>query len=110
MLQNYESITFIQYLHQNFFSFVSNNVLFLKRVKHFVRYQSCDSEYKNVKCGVSQGSILGPLLFILYVNDITNKTSLFEILLFEDNTTLSYSHPYISSEINLINMELFQSR
>ena len=79
---------------------------YLKNRKQFVRYQSCNSEYKNVTCGVPQGSILGPLLFILYVNDITNTTSLFEIILFADDTTLLYSHPDISSKITSINMEL----
>ena len=62
-------------------------ISYLKNRKQFVRYQSCDSEYKNIKCGVPQGSILGPLLFILYVNDITTTTSLLEIILFADDTT-----------------------
>ena len=34
---------------------------YLKNRKQFVRYQACDSEYKNIKCSVPQGSILGPL-------------------------------------------------
>ena len=63
---------------------------YLKNRKQFVRYQACDCEYKNIKCGVPRGSILGPLLFILYVNDITSATSLFEIILFADDTTLLY--------------------
>ena len=79
---------------------------YLENRKQFVRYQSCDSEYKNIKCGVPQGSILGPLLFILYVNDITTTTSLLDVILFADDTTLLYSHPDIPSKINLINNEL----
>ena len=79
---------------------------YLKNRKQFVRYQACDSEYKNIKCGVPQGSILGPLLFILYVNDITSATSLFEVILFADDTTLLYSHPDTATKINLINKEL----
>ena len=61
---------------------------YLENRKQFVKYQSCDSAYKNIKCGVPQGSILVPLLFILYVNNITNTTSLFEIILFVDDTML----------------------
>ena len=57
-----------------------------------------------MKCGVPQGSIFGPLSFTLYVNDITSKTSLLEIILFADNNTILYSHP--ASNINLINKEL----
>ncbi len=79
---------------------------YIQNRKQFVRYQSCDSEYKDIKCGVPQGSILGPLLFILYINDITNTTSLFEMILFIDDTTLLYSHPDISSKIDCINKEL----
>ena len=81
---------------------------YLKDRKQFVRYLSYDSEYKNIKCGVPQGSILGPLLFILYVNDITKTTSLFEIILFADDTTLLYSHPDIATKMNLINTELLE--
>ena len=79
---------------------------YLKNRNQFVRYHSCDSERKEVTCGVPQGSILGPLLFIIYVNDITTSTSLFEIILFADDTTLLYSHPEIVSKIDVINKEL----
>ena len=78
----------------------------LKNGKQLVEYQSCDSDYKNIKCGVPQESISGPLLFILYVNDITSASSLFEIISFADDTTLLYSHPVIATKINLINKEL----
>ena len=65
-----------------------------------------NSNHKNINCGVPQGSILGPLLFILYVNDIVNTTSLIELILFADNTTLLFSHPDIASQNDLINIEL----
>ena len=74
--------------------------------KQYVRYQSCDSEYRHIKCGVPQVFILGPLLFILYVNDIVATTSLFDIILFADDTTLLYSHPDIASKLTIVNKEL----
>lgn len=54
-----------------------------------------------ITCGVLQGSILGPKLFILYINDICSVTNEFNYVLFADDTTL-----YCSGE----NLELFLSK
>ena len=74
--------------------------------KQFVRYQMHDSYHKIINCGVPQGPILGPLLFTLYINDIVNTTSLLELILFADDTTLLFSHPDIASQNEIINNEL----
>ena len=47
---------------------------------------------QTIKCGVPQGSILGPLFFILYINDLQNASELVELLLFADDTSIFYSH------------------
>ena len=78
---------------------------YLSNKKQFVRYQIHDSDYKMINCGVPQGSILGPLLNI-YINDIVNTTSLLELILFADDTTLLFSHPDIASQNEIINKEL----
>ena len=42
----------------------------------------------NVICGVPHGSILGTKLFILYINDLCNSSTLLEFVLFADDTNL----------------------
>ena len=59
--------------------------------KQYVSVNSCNSEAMNVICGVPQGSILGPKLVILYVNDICNISSLFRFVLFADDTNIFLS-------------------
>ena len=56
-----------------------------------------DSDHKIINSGVPQGSLLGSFLFILYTNDIENTTSLHELILFADDTTLLFSHPDTAS-------------
>ena len=79
---------------------------YLSNRKQFVRYQMHDSNYKIINCGVPHGSILGPLLFILHINDIVNTTSLLELILFADDTTLLFSHQDIASQNDIINNKL----
>ena len=61
-----------------------------------------DSIHKSTNCGVPEGSILGPLLFILHIIDIVNTTSLPELFLFTDATILLFSHPDIIIIKNVI--------
>ena len=56
----------------------------------FVYYNNCSSDLYNVKCGVPQGSILGPLLFIIYMNDISNVSTESSLILFADDTNIFY--------------------
>ena len=68
--------------------------------------ESSKSQLKDIVCRVPQGSILGPLLFILYVNDITSTSNVLDFILFADDTTILYSHENIESQISVVNAEL----
>ncbi len=61
---------------------------FLNR-KQYVEIDESDSDMLTLTIGVPQGSILGPLLFIIYMNDIAHASKLFDFIIYADDTTLS---------------------
>jgi len=62
-----------------------------------------NSHVGTIKCGVSQGSVLGPLLFIVYTNDLPRYLNLTKSILFADDATVYLSYLYITMNNELLN-------
>ena len=78
----------------------------LMKLAYELAERSCSSHQVNVLCGVPQGSILGPILFILYINDMCNVSTFFKPILFADDTNLFYSGKDIDELCSVISIEL----
>ena len=78
---------------------------YLTERKQYMEIHGVKSNLQQLTCGVPQGSILGPILFLLYINDIQNSTYL-KVLCFADDTTCSYSSDSVLNLYHVMNQEL----
>ena len=79
---------------------------FLTNRKQYVSMEGFFSQTKIVKCGVPQGSTLGPLLFLIYINDLANALEKSIVHHFADDTNLLYGNKNPSVISDVINSEL----
>ena len=82
---------------------------YLSNRKQFVTYNGIKSNILPITCGVPQGSVLGPLLFLIYMNDLPNTLQFCKALLFADDTTIHYTHENIDTLYQIVNNDLSQA-
>ena len=79
---------------------------YLKNRKCFMAIDDIKSDVLTFNVGVPQGSVLGPILFLLYVNDLPNISHNLQTVLFADDTTISTSHSDYNELVQLTNNAL----
>ena len=63
----------------------------------YVHFESCKSDLLEIKTGIPQGSILGPLFFNILINDIVNSSSKLSFLMYAEDTTIYFNLEDFSS-------------
>ena len=76
--------------------------------KQYVSFNGEISDLKDITCGVPQGSVLGPLLFLIYINDLPNVSEKLKFFLFADDTNIYFESNNLKVLEKCINEELKQ--
>ena len=71
---------------------------YLSNRSQYVTYNNYSSQKLPITCGVPQASIIGPLLFLIYITDIINSSPKLSYILFADDTTIYFSQKFICPE------------
>ena len=74
--------------------------------KQYVFYNGISSEVLKITCGVPQGSVLGPLLFLIYINDLPTISDKLQFFLFADDTNIYFDSHDLKIIEKTVNHEL----
>ena len=74
--------------------------------KQFVSVNGVSSEVLDVECGVPQGSVLGPLLFLIFINDLPEVSKKLKFYLFADDTNIYFESENMNVIEKTVNTEL----
>ena len=76
--------------------------------QQYVEFNGVSSGSCKIKCGVAQGSILGHLLFLLFINDLRNVSKVVDFILFADDTNIFFSHKDFNLLPGILNSEMLK--
>lgn len=79
---------------------------FLSNRKQRISINGANSDPITVKCGVPQGSILGPILFLIFINDLPQCLSSSQCILYADDTTIISSHTKLDNLMSDLQTDL----
>ena len=81
---------------------------YLYNTHQYVAFNGISSLFNGISCGVPQGSVLGPLFFLIYINDLCQISNIHDLVLFSDDTNLFFSHFDSTTLMNLVNSEMLK--
>ena len=79
---------------------------YLRNRKQYVTYMGSNYNTRQVECGIPQGSVLGPLLFIIYSNDLPNCLNITKRIFVTDDTTVYMAYDNMNHLYTIVNHEL----
>ena len=79
---------------------------YLSNRKQYVSVNGHTSEYLNISCGVPQGSVLGSLLFLIYINDLPSVSKYLRFYLFADDTNIYFEAKDLKTLQKIMNRKL----